>query len=236
MRNWFTFGDIISTDYGVYISGTGVYDAPARTFETVSIPGRSGDLILGADRLENIELTYPAFVYTDFKQSIRNLKSALLAKTGYLRLSDTYYPDEFRLAYFPGPVTVDPAAWHDAGEFDLTFICKPQRWLKSGEETIEFTASGGNITNPTPFPSKPLIRVTGYGELYIGSQRIAISSGFTYIDIDSDVMECYNGTQSAGTKVVFGSADFPELPAGKTGITWSGNISKVAITPRWWWL
>lgn len=32
------------------------------------------------------------------------------------------------------------------------------------------------------------------------------------------------------------SDDFPELPEGKTQITWTGGITAVEVTPRWWTL
>ena len=32
------------------------------------------------------------------------------------------------------------------------------------------------------------------------------------------------------------SDDFPELPAGKTQIAWTGGITAVEVTPRWWTL
>ena len=32
------------------------------------------------------------------------------------------------------------------------------------------------------------------------------------------------------------SEDFPELLEGKTTITWTGGITAVEVTPRWWTL
>lgn len=233
MRNYFVFDDIDSRDYGVYISGTGTYNAPERAYETIAVPGRSGDLLGTERRFENVELVYPAFMYADFPDMLAAFRSALLSKQGYKRLVDSYHPEEFRLAYFRGPLEVDARTQHDAGSFDIEFDCKPQRFLVSGEEVKAFTAAG-TIYNPTRFDSLPLIKVTGHGTLGIGSNTITIANTYPYICIDSEIMDCYHDTDNANAAVSFSSNDFPKLASGNTGITISGNISKVEITPRWW--
>lgn len=57
------------------------------------------------------------------------------------------------------------------GEFDVTFDCKPQRWLTSGETAVAVT-SGGTITNPTLFDAEPLLAVEGYGEVKFNNRSI----------------------------------------------------------------
>ena len=153
MRNYFTFGEFDSRDFGIYISGSGTYNSPKRVYNTYTVPGRNGDLIGKSDRLENVSLAYPAFSYANFEKNIAALRSALLSTKGYVRLWDSYHPDEYRMAYFAGPLTVKARDQLDAGEYDLKFDCKPQRFLISGEETIEVgvwgeteTASGDVVT------------------------------------------------------------------------------------------
>ena len=233
MRNFFKFGGKDSRDYGVYITGTGVYNAPLKSYDTVTVPGRSGDLIIDNHRFENVELTYPAFIYANFKTAISQFKAAMLSENGYQRLEDSYNPEEYRKALYVGDMEVEARPKHDAGSFEITFNCDPRRFLKSGEVAAA-VASGKFIDNPTKFTAKPLIRVTGYGTLYVGSQQITIAQHFQYIDIDCEMMDCYNGTSNANSYVTMQGNDFPELPPGRTGITYSGHITKVEITPRWW--
>ena len=52
----FTFAGRSSKDFGIYLSGSGVFNAPERDVETISIPGRSGDLILDNGRFKNISV------------------------------------------------------------------------------------------------------------------------------------------------------------------------------------
>lgn len=114
---------------------------------------------------------------------------------------------------------------------------KPMLRLASDTDDtwVPYYDGSTKIYNPTLFPSKPLIRVYGEGTLTIGSDVITIAStGNPYTDIDSEIMDCFYGTTNVNNKVTFQSNDFPELRPGLTGIAYSGNITKVEITPRWY--
>jgi len=232
MRQYLTFNGGDSRDYGVYISGQGAFNAPAREYELISIPGRDGDLTGFEKRLANVEVTYPAFIYTNFRQNIRDFRSFLLSSIGYCRLEDTYNADEFRLALYRGGLEAEVLSNNKAGNFEITFECKPQRYLKTGEIVTTLTASGA-ITNPTPFPSAPLLRVYGAGTLGIGSQSIIITEADVYTDIDCEIMEAFKGTESKNYCISNSGTDFPKLTPGLNGITLGTGITRVDITPRW---
>lgn len=164
------FDGEMSGDYGLYISGEGAYNAPERDVEMVTIPGRNGALALDHGRFENIEVTYPAGVFgtdeADFADKVGAIRAWLCSKKGYVRLTDEYNPDEFRLAIYKSGLEVSPAKLM-AGEFDLVFQCMPQRFLTSGETpiTIGHGIIPGTVKNPTRFESRPLLEVTGYGKI-----------------------------------------------------------------------
>lgn len=120
MRNYFVFGEYDSRNFGVYISGSGTYNAPARVYQAVSVPGRNGDLLIDQKKYDNITVEYPAFIAGgDFDANLAALRSALLSTAGYVRLVDSYHPDEFRLAYFKGGINVRAREQNDGGEFDI---------------------------------------------------------------------------------------------------------------------
>lgn len=229
--NSLTFNSINSLTYGVYISGTGVFNAPARDREMIQVPGRNGDIIIDHGRYQNIEITYPAFIIKDFASNLRIWANKLLEPVDYVRLEDTYYPDEFRLAVLSQGMVVDPVSWLAAGSFDLIFNCRPERFLKSGENVTTFTA-GGTINNPTDMPSKPLIRVTGAGTITVNGTAIEIAShSLSYIDIDCDLQEAFCGSTNANQYISL--SEFPKLDSGANSVALTG-VTKVEITPRWW--
>ena len=180
MEQSLIFGDVISSDYGIYISGEGVFNAPRRDAEMISIPGRNGTYLLDHNRFDNIVVTYPAHCVADnmdeFRSKLRDYRNALSAKRGYQRLSDTINGDEYRMASFIDGFDSEPIGFSLASTFELKFNCKPQRFLKIGEIETP-VSSGGIITNPTLFESHPLILVDGYAEFDINGEKISIQQG-----------------------------------------------------------
>ena len=142
----FTFNGVNCTAYGIAISGEGSYDAPQRDSTTLAIPGRNGDLILDNGRWKNITLKYPAFVVGNFPTNVAAITEWLMYPLGYARLEDDYHTDEYRMAIFSGGLSYEPTAWNQHAKFDIKFNCKPQRFLKSGETSVNL-ADGAN-NNP----------------------------------------------------------------------------------------
>ena len=190
--NSITFGGVNSADFGIYISGEGVFNAPKRDVEMIKIPGRNGEFALDNGRFENIEVTYPAFNfepddYDTFMQNLSDFRNAICAQRGYQRLTDTFHPDEYRMATYIGGLEIKPVKYNTASEFNIVFNCKPQRWLTSGETAVT-VSSGGTLTNPTLFEASPLLEATGYGVI-----------GFNGYEID------------------FGGVPYGEIVIGETG-------------------
>lgn len=240
MRNYFLFGDIDSRDYGVFISGSGVYDSPPRIYTEVAVAGRNGTLLIDQGNFENIDLKYPAFIGgANWEENFRNFKGALASQIGYKELKDTYHSDEIRQGCFMSAFNVKPSWAHDAGEFDIVFNCKPQRFLLSGQETITLTASG-TVHNPTPFSCKPLLKVTGYGAIMFSVGRaleLQIADTYPEITIDCETCNCtYDDLDNANDAVfaTYQSGEFPFLRSGDTYISLGTTITKLEIIPRWY--
>lgn len=133
MRNYFILNGVDSRDFGVYISGQGTFNAPQKNYTFYNVPGRDGALLSTDNRLENTTLTYDAFIYKDFNENVANFRTFLLSLDGYTILTDSYHPDEFRYAVYTGPFEANVQSKNDAGSFQITFSCKPQRYLFDGE-------------------------------------------------------------------------------------------------------
>lgn len=234
--NYFTFAGKSSQDFGIFIDENTTYNAAVREYETAAVPGRNGDLTIDSGRYSNVDVGYKCNIGNigaGFKANMNAFKAFLLSNVGYKRLEDTYQPDSYRLARVRS--APDPETFRDiAGAFEVVFDCKPQRFLKSGETAQTFTSSG-TLVNPTPYTALPLIRVYGTGTLRVGSTTVVINSANTYTDLDCDIQDAFKGSTNCNGNITLSSGDFPTLPAGSTGISFSG-ISKVEVTPRWWTL
>lgn len=249
-----TPGRFSSKSYGVYITGEGVYDMPERDAELITIPGRNGALIMDNGRFNNIQVTYHCGMFgddqTEFASNFASFRERLANYTvnGYQFLYDDYNTDTFRKAAYLGGLEVSPVAYGQAGEFDITFDCKPQRFLKSGNSYKEMSPSPWFI-NPTNWSSAPVLRfkMTGtsgtislYADSYGTTQTITINNApqNTQIIVDCEIGEAYTGslgipTASMNQYVDLG-AKLPLLLGGTTRVTFSSTVVDLYIKPRWW--
>lgn len=212
MQNSIIFGGVDSADYGIYIGGEGTFNAPKRDVEMISIPGRNGAFALDKGRFENIEVTYSAFNYeTDlatFAQNLSDFRNAICSQKGYQRLTDTFHTDEYRMAAYISGLEIKPIEYNTASTFDITFDCKPQRFLTSGETEVT-VSRGGTLTNPTLFESSPLFKVEGYGTIQVDTGAVTldnvtegdvkIASGRTSWSIQLDSSLFSDGDEIYGT-------------------------------------
>ena len=174
----FTFDNVSSDTYDVYLTAEGVFDAPERSVEMISIPGRSGDYALDQGKFNNITVTYKAGIFgadeSTFASKMTAFRNWICSKKGYVRLTDEYNPNEYRMAVYKSGLEVDPAQLV-AGEFTLEFECKPQRWLTSGESS-QTIANNGTLTNPTLFDSYPILQPSGYGKISFNGYTITLEN------------------------------------------------------------
>ena len=84
--NSLTFGGVNSADYGIYITGEAVFNAPERAVEMVDVPGRNGAIALDQGRWENIEVQYPAGTFgmdaEEFGTALSNFRNAIVSQIG----------------------------------------------------------------------------------------------------------------------------------------------------------
>ncbi len=235
------FGGKDLADFGVHVSGDGSFGSPERDIETIEVPGKSGDLIIDNGRYKNTEITYEAFILADNPQEFdlyfRSLRGYLMGQRGYKRIEDTYHPEEFRMGYFSG--NLDPeVTLLQAATFDLEFTVKPQRFLKSGDITYSYDYDL-TLYNPTYNDSNPLIRVYGNGDVYIGgTYRITTNApaSIPYIDIDSEIGDCFYGATNCNGYVTLSGNEFPKLKPGDNALVLNrtSTLTKVDITPRYY--
>jgi phage-related protein len=126
-------GKDLCESFGMNVLGRGTYGAPARDIEQVHVPGRNGDLLFDNGGFLNQTVTYPeCSILENFPYYGAQLRNFLLSSPGYHELRDTYDPRFYRLAEFRGPFEPDvhTARNNDSAVFDLSFNCKPFRYLR----------------------------------------------------------------------------------------------------------
>lgn len=236
--NYFIFNGKSSLEFGIRIENYPDVSFPERVYESYQVPGRSGDLVFDTGAYKNVTQAYDCWYRLQGMTSygmLRYIARWLLAPTGYQVLEDTYFPNIFRRAVYAGPADIS-SFFAKYGRLRLEFDCMPQKWLKSGQSAIEVQA-GAQLENEGE-PALPLIQLTGSGsgELSVGSSIIQISSiPEDGMYIDSETQNAYSGTTNCNGLITV-SNEFPVLENGINNITYSGGITAVQVTPRWWTL
>ena len=173
--HYFIFGGVDSRTYGMVVSNDNGFDAPERDVKEVEIPGRNGSLVLDNGRFKNQTLTYSCVLKSGFDTQMDAFRAALCAKRGYQRITDSFHPDVYRMGRIKGEIRTTPGSKYQNGHFEIDFDVKPQKFLLTGETAVS-VSSGGTITNPTLFDSRPMLEATGYGNISIAGQEIKIEN------------------------------------------------------------
>lgn len=232
--NKLVYGGKAISDFGIMIFSPQGWNKPQPSIDKVSIPGRNGDIYYFNGNYSNISLEYVAIIQNDFATKYEALASYLYADPGYKRLEDGDRPDVFRMAAVTS-IVPQIGKDNDSGRVRITFDCKPQQWLKSGEIPVTLTATG-TVYNPTRFDARPLMRVYGTGELSVGDGTISILQANGYTDIDFEEQEAYKDDYSVNCNenIYVAGHDFPVLHPGPNTITLGQGITRVDLKSRWW--
>lgn len=210
------YGGVNSADYDIYISGDGVYNAPERHVEMITVPGRDGLVALDMGRFENIEVVYPCGTFAttqeEFSEKLSAWRNAIMSLRGYQRLEDTYHPEEFREAVFMSAIEVEPVSYNRAGEFKLTFNCKPQRRLSVGDLPIPVD-SGDVLENPSPFESRPLLEIEGHGDVNFNDYTVTV--GDLYLG-DTTILDAESTNMAVGDSSLVRNLDSLLFNTGDT--------------------
>ena len=227
------FNNKSSADCRIQVAHPPGYAYPERDYTITHIPGRNGDIIQDNGCYKNVERTYEVSFDApneDFATYANAVSAWLHSTTGYARLEDSYEPNYYRMATYQES-NIFENLYNQAGTATIVFECKPQRFLKTGDNTITIQNSL-TIMNPTGFEAYPLFKVTGTsGVLTVNGNSITFSSIDDFVMLDCELQDAYKETTNKNSTV---SGTFPVLKPGSNAISWTGDISSVTMKPRWW--
>ena len=221
-------------DFCLIITETPPFVIPERDITFDSINGRSGDLLTDNGRFKNVQKEYKVAALTDdfpLPLLVKKIASWLISSPNYCILSDTYDPNYFWYACYTGKISVADKLLK-LGTATLKFNCKPYKFSFEGQRPITITAPGP-IWNPEDLESTPYMKITGSGNitLSVNNASFAFSGIDGYIEIDGELMAAYKGTELQNNKISF--VDFPKFVSGWNDISYTGNVEKIEIVPRW---
>lgn len=218
---------------GIYLQKPIVFSESVPNVESKTIPGRNGALIFDTGSYENRSGSASCFcLQEDVEAAISSAGRFLMGGHGYRRLETSDDPDHYWMARVKNSPQIEMRL-RVLAPFNIVFDCKPQRFVKSGENKTSFTASG-SISNQYGQTALPLITLygNGTGTLTIGDCVVEVKNMDRVLYLDSDTQNAYNDDGNQNMNI--NAPSFPTLPDGETRIAFSGGINRVEIVPRWW--
>ena len=254
------FNGKASSDYEIVVEHPPVYTIPKRRVESISVPGRNGNILIDEGVYDNVKREYDIAAgdiwderFTEIAQSISQWLHS--ANGGYAVLEDTYEPEYFRMAMYSEEIDIENILMQ-AGRATISFDCKPQRFLKSGNKISKFPAEYNSLgwktydlINTTPYISDPIITIKSTSVVNnqlapIGSAKIVINNQVYLLTdvpsgtliIDSSVQDIYDDVGNNMNQYVdlTGATDFPRLHPGKNTMWSETLLTEMEVKPRWW--
>lgn len=234
MLNETFYLDGIDAGYvGIRLQAPVVFSKAVPVIETHTIPGRNGDLIFETGSYENRSGSASCFcLQENVETAISSAGRFLFGKKGYRRLETSDDPDHYWMARVKNSPQIEMRL-RVLAPFEIEFDCKPQRFVKSGENAVVFTANG-SLLNQYGQIALPFIALYGHGSgrLTIGDCAVEVKALDGTLYLDSDTQNAYNDNGNQNFNI--NAPVFPTLPDGEAKIAFSGGIERIEIVPRWW--
>lgn len=231
IRNaWFKFNGIDSRQMGIRVTAMPPTVRAEKRVETLKISGRNGVLHIDENVFENYSRGMECAVIN--REKIDEI-AAWLVGSGEITFSTE--PDKVYRVMIANKIDIS-AMMRTFQKFRVEMDTYPFKYsVNAYGDLMELTAPA-KIRNRGTIYSQPLITVYGSGNITLNLNGTAfpLYGVDGSISIDSEMMEVFKNKENQNSK--YGGADFPRFEVGENTISWSGNVTKVVIEPRWRWL
>jgi len=224
---FFVYNGISSKQFKIGIKTAPVRTVPQRKVNTIEVPFRDGSFTLDTGTYGTFTIDFECLVVGEFTpQHIRKIKRWLSEPFGKLLISD-----ELEVEYEAKMISkVDfKELVANTGSFLVTFECQPYGHYRQGmcSHTVSNTTE---IHNETDIPALPYLKIYGSGNITmtLNGEAITFKDVSEYIEVDSELMECFKGDTLLNNKMI------GKFPIFKVGVnTIKSNATKIDILPRW---
>lgn len=222
--------NVFATQHNLYIVNRVNIPVSQKEIETISIAGRNGTLTkeLGfLDRSITVNFNFKTRNRNDnMSKKIRNITSLLL------NAKKISFTDDKEVYYKVKAVSISDIERNlrVLGSFSATFTVDPFAYYSPNSKIL--LTNHSKIYNIGTYESEPHIKVFGTGNatLNINNKDLTLKDIDGFIEIDSELKETFKDSVSKNDKKV---GEYPLFLIGENTISWTGNITKIEIEPRW---
>ena len=216
-----SFKNCVVTDFGT------IHSASPRFSEQLKLFGMNGSYNQEEGTFDNYERTIRIFFerFADLATLVEKFRAVGNQLEFSYQPDSVFYADLLDTEIIPKGMY----GWELAIKLDM----QPFRYQKNVDPVV-LTASD-TINNPGSVYSEPIIDIEGDGDvsLTIGRKTmyLTIKTKAT-IDCRQGKQNIYNAT-GAVQNTLRKRGGFLEIPTGKVGVSFTGNVRKITIRPNW---
>ncbi len=237
MEKYLYFNGHSSDEYFCHIEHKPDIPVPEAMYEEYEVPGRNGKLHADLGYYDNVTVTYQLYFHgrNPTAEDARTVKKWLAGTPGTHQLSDGYDPAFFYLAIAkPGSIS---NLFDKYGRLSVEFDCDPRHFSVVGYQAMQMQ-SGQTLLNPLDHVALPWLEITGNGsegKFTVNGVDFAVGTvANKTLYCDCENWDAYlTGGTNANARV---GGTWPSLQPGENTISWSGGVTGVKLTPRWWTL
>ena len=227
MYQYFVWNGIKSLDMGVIMTKAPPIYKPMKRINEIEIPGRNGVLHDDENTYENY--TKEAECHVMDRNQIDKVCAWL---NGYGEVIFSSEPDKIYRAFIKNQIPFNNILLN-LNDFLVQFDCFPFKYSVNARSDFLELSAPTTIRNKGTVYSQPTITVYGTGDiaLTINGTNYGLTGVEDCIAIDGEMMEVYKGITNANNK--YSALDFPRFEVGQNAISWTGNVTKIEIEPKW---
>lgn len=228
---WFTFKGVDSRTYGVWLTEQPIIARAEKRVRFDEVPGRDGTLATYDGAYNDVETELACYIEDG---NTAASVFAWLSGEGTLVLSTD--PSRAYRVTTVGQMEVERVSRGLGARFlRVPLRLEPFRYHAPEAAPITISTSGGTVTNPGTYASRPRIAITGSGAftVTVGGEFMEFENVTGGIIVDSEKMDCFTADGLSLANSLATIDEFPTLKTGANVISWTGAVTKAQITPRW---
>jgi phage-related protein len=234
----FIINGVHSSDLKSFIQHRPEIPVPRRKVTLRDVPNRSGLVPFDEKAYENTTMTLTLVTYGASEEEAdynRSLVFNAFNSGGYLPFTPYFDKGKVYMVHLESMSFTGSRMYGHNQPYTLTFSVKPFKYDSQNQKMV-FTTSA-NLINHYFFHSEPLITLYGTGDttLVVNSESFVFKNITGSLIIDSETENCYrmNGEQIINENKKMYTIDFPQFKPGQNTVSWTGNITRIEVEPRW---
>lgn len=218
----FIFKDKSSDDMGVKVTALPPFSVSTENTNNIEPEGYDGSLTEVLNYKSDTKM-----VECDYKGD--NQESILEWLSGASDVQFSNIPGYFYKARVNNQIPLSEILRNQIYEFPVSFLCQPFRYFIDGKKPIKLTTSGITLNNPGNHIAKPIMTITGSGNITVTiNGRVfsitGLSGSITIVSEIESVLDDKGGLMDGA---------FPYFDKAKNTISWTGTVSNIEIIPYW---